>query len=160
MLSKSKCQALTKKSCWGTTPNINGQVVIHRKDLMTLWQLGLNKREGPPLTQILYCLLHLTSGLIWSFVLRLMKECLLSQRLQLTWALLALISPLSWKLIYNPNPEHCFYELTQIKQNNFLKANCFIYTQKIPEQGKLLNVHFTALQWRFVGNRTLKWAKL
>lgn len=157
VLSRSKCQALTQKSCPATTPNINGQVVFRRKDLMTLWQLGPNKREGPLSTWILYCLLHLTSRLIWSFVLGLMKECLLSQLLQLTSAPLALFSPISWKLIYNPTPEHCSYTW---KQNNLLKAHCFMYTQKIPEHGKLLNVHFTALLRRFFGKGTLKWEKL
>lgn len=123
-----KCQALTQKSCRGTTPNINGQVVFHRKDLMTLWQLGLNKREGSLLTQILYCLLHLTSRLIWSFVWGLIKECLLSQLLQLTSAPLALFSPLSCKLIYNPNPENCLYKL---KQNNFLKTVSCIFRKSL-----------------------------
>lgn len=61
---KLNVRHLLRNPVRGTTPNINGQVVFHRKDRMTLWQLGLNKREGPLLTGILYCSLHLTSG--WS----------------------------------------------------------------------------------------------
>lgn len=123
---------------------------------MTLWQLDLNKREGSLLTQILYCLLHLTSRLIWSFVLGLIKECLLSRLLQLTSALLALFSPLSCKLIYNPTPECCSHKL---KQNNLLKTNCFMYTQEIPEHGKLLNMRSAALLWRFLAKGFFKWFK-
>lgn len=52
--------------------------------------------------------------------------------------------------------------LVQIKtkQNNLFKTNCFVYTQKIPAHGKLLNMHSAALLWKFFGRGTSKWEKL
>lgn len=65
--------------------------------------------------------------------------------LQLTSAPLALFSPLSWKLIYNPNSECCPNELkTHTKQTNKNNSlNYFTNTPKIPKPVKLLKAFYS-----------------